>query len=366
MDFGDIGAEMHPSLECLRSVPPSLRTGASRRADDYIRRAVRRQEEALFGSGEPPRLARRLACGVMAAVALALPASAMAGAPVEPYGKHDSGGFRNVLPPAQGTDANLAQIAQFEATGKMPPHTQDQLAMYANLVNAAPGLKRSSIKKYYKDATFGVKPGEVEKTERPRGDVTIVRDNFGVPHIYGSTRPGAMFGAGYAAAEDRLFFMDVLRHAGRAQLSSFAGGSNAAMDASVWAETPYNEADLREQYDRAPSLYGHRGVQIQHDVQNYVTGINQCIAEACANPPRLPGEYDLIAPSQNICRPGHQWTVDDVISTASLVAGIFGKGGGGELGNALMLQAAQKRFGQRKGKKVFADLSSFNDPEAPT
>jgi len=48
------------------------------------------------------------------------------------------------------------------------------------------------------------------------------------------------------------------------------------------------------------------------------------------------------------------------------VAGIFGKGGGGELANALALQAAQNRFGERAGQKVFADLSSFNDPEAPT
>jgi acyl-homoserine lactone acylase PvdQ len=327
---------------------------------------MRRQEEALFGPGQPPRTARRLAFGVLAAIALAFPASAIAAAPIQPYGKHDAGGFRNVLPPAQGTNANLNQITQFEATGKMPPHTQDQLGMYANLVNAAPGLKRSQISRYYKDATFGVKPGDVEDTEHPRGDVTIVHDNFGVPHIYGSTRGGAMFGAGYAAAEDRLFFMDALRHAGRAQLSSFAGGSNAAMDASVWADTPYNEADLRLQYDRAPTMYGHRGVQIQHDVQNYVAGINQFIAEACVNQTRLPGEYDLIAPNQNICLPGHQWTVDDVISTASLVAGIFGKGGGGELGNALMLQAAQKRFGARQGKKVYSDFLSANDPEAPT
>jgi acyl-homoserine lactone acylase PvdQ len=327
---------------------------------------MRRQEEALFRSGQPPRVARRLAYAAIAAIALALPASAMAAAPVEPYGKHDAGGFRNVLPPGQGANANAAQIAQFEATGKVPPHDQDQLSMYANLVNAAPELKHSSIKKYYKDATFGVKPGDVEKTEHPRGDVTIVRDNYGVPHIYGSTRPGAMFGAGYAAAEDRLFFMDALRHAGRAELSSFAGGSNAAMDASVWADTPYNESDLQEQYDRAPTMYGKRGVQIQHDTQNYVAGINQFIAEACVNQTRLPGEYDLIAPNQNICLPGHQWTVDDVISTASLVAGIFGKGGGGELSNALMLQAAQKRFGDKQGRKVYSDFLSANDPEAPT
>src|SRR3954452_4664467 len=175
-----------------------------------------------------------------------------------------------------------------------------------------------------------------------------------------------MFGACSAAAEGRLFIMDQLRHVGRDPLSSSAGSSNAAMDASVWADTPYNEADLRAQYDRAPSMYGHRGVQIQHDVQNYVSGINQFISEACVNQTRLPGEYDLIAPSQNICLPGHQWTVDDVISTGSLVAGIFGKGGGGELSNALMLQAAQKRFGDKQGQKVYSDFLSANDPEAPT
>src|SRR5215211_2985831 len=327
---------------------------------------VRRQEEALFEAGQPPRLARRLACGVATAVALALPTGAMAAAPPQPYGKHDAGGFRNVLPPAQGANASLQDIIAFEATGRRPPHSDDQLGMYTNLAFAVPGLKRSDIPRYFKDATFGVKPGNVESTESPRSDVTIVRDNFGVPHIYGSTRPGAMFGTGYATAEDRLFFMDVLRHAGRAELSTFAGGSNAAMDESVWADTPYREADLREQYDCAPSLYGRRGVLIQHDVQNYVAGINRFIAEACVNQTRLPGEYDLIAPDQNICLPGHQWTVDDVISTAALVAGIFGKGGGGELDNAITLQAAQKRFGKRKGRKVFADFASFNDPEAPT
>ena len=50
---------------------------------------------------------------------------------------------------------------------------------------------------------------------RRAADVTIVRDKgFGVPHIYGQTRAGTMFGLGYAGAEDRLFVMDVLRNAG--------------------------------------------------------------------------------------------------------------------------------------------------------
>ena len=45
--------------------------------------------------------------------------------------------------------------------------------------------------------------------------------------------------------------MDVLRHAGRGQLSSFAGGSNAAMDAEQWEVAPYTEVDLERQADSA-------------------------------------------------------------------------------------------------------------------
>jgi acyl-homoserine lactone acylase PvdQ len=66
-----------------------------------------------------------------------------------------------------------------------------------------------------------------------------VRDKAsGVPHVYGTTRDGAMFGLGYVGAEDRLFIIDVLRHTRRGRLSSFAGGSNAAMDAQQWKVAP--------------------------------------------------------------------------------------------------------------------------------
>jgi acyl-homoserine lactone acylase PvdQ len=313
---------------------------------------------------------KRVGVVAMAAAAIAaLSVPSASGAPTpSPYRHNDYGGFRNILPPAQGRTANLAQIAAFQANGTYPPHTSDQqLAMYTGLMYATPGLQASEIHTYYKDASFGIQhPANIEGTYSPRGDVTIQRDGYGVPHIYGSTRAGAMFGAGYATGEDRLFMIDALRHAGRAQLSSFAGGSNAAMDESVWADTPYRESELQAQYDRADELYGQRGVQLQKDVNSYVAGVNEFITEACANPAKLPGEYGLIDPSQSICLPGHQWKVSDVIAIASLVAGIFGKGGGDELALARSLEAARQRFGAAAGKKVWADFASFNDPEAPT
>ena len=74
--------------------------------------------------------------------------------------------------------------------------------------------------------------GETEADLLAHKGVTILRDGFGVPHIFGETREATMFAVGYATAEDRLFLMDVLRHLGRDGLSEFLGDSerNSEMD----------------------------------------------------------------------------------------------------------------------------------------
>jgi penicillin amidase len=159
-----------------------------------------------------------------------------------------NGGTFNILPAGEGSDINTAQFA----AGQQPAHWTDQLAMYGNLKNVAPNLQASQLGDYYKSSAFGLPHDQVASSESPHDGLLIERDKqFGVPHIYGRTRYAAEFGAGYAAAEDRLFFMDVLRHLGRGELASFAGGDpgNRALDAEQWAVAPYTEADLQTQAD---------------------------------------------------------------------------------------------------------------------
>jgi Penicillin amidase len=201
---------------------------------------------------------------------LASAASAAAAVATQPYGTNDAGGFRNVLPAGENGLDNATQLAEFQLTGTYPPHFTDQLPLYAGLLHASPTLTHEQIASYYKDATFGVREGDVASSESPRADVTIARDSsFGVPHIYGSTRGGVMFGAGFAAAADRLFFIDVLRHTARAELSSFVGGAegNRAMDRTQWMIAPYTEADLQSQLENAPKLYGADGEKVLQDVK---------------------------------------------------------------------------------------------------
>ena len=307
-----------------------------------------------------PKLCR--CAPLVAATVICLAGAPSAGAAVQPYGTNDAGGFRNVLPAGEAGLDNATQLAEFQLNGTYPPHFTDQLPLYANLLYASPTLTREQIPSYYKDATFGVKEGDLASSESPRTDVTIERDSaFGVPHIYGTTRAGMMFGAGYAAAADRLFFIDVLRHTARAELSSFIGGAegNRAMDRTQWLIAPYTEADLEAQIDNAPKLYGAEAEKFIADAKEFVAGINQYIAEALINPNKMPAEYAAIGKSPTF------WKPTDLIAEASLIGGIFGKGGGAEVRSALAAEAFEKQFGKKAGKAMWEDFREHNDPEAP-
>ena len=295
---------------------------------------------------------------------LALCASAAAAPQPGAYQENDGKGFWNIAPPGANGLANGQQLIAFLTAGQRPANNTDQLGMYGDLVYAAPGLSEADLPKYFKDASFGVKQGLAQRTYSPRDDVTIVRDEFGVPRIYGNDRNAVEFGAGYATAEDRLFFIDVLRHLGRAQLAAFAGGApgNRAFDREQWSLAPYTEDDLRKQVDNLDDLYGDEGRQMQEGITHYTAGVNAYISEARLNPNKMPGEY----PAVNRPQGPADWQEHDVVAIAALVGGIFGKGGGGEVRNAQIYQAAIERFGRRRGIRVYRELRSAEDPEAPT
>jgi acyl-homoserine lactone acylase PvdQ len=340
---------------------------------------------------------RRVAAAGALAFVLGCTAASTAAAQVQPYGTNDYGGFRNILPPGTNGLVDASQLAAYELNhNTRPPHNDDQLAMYSNLTTAAPSITSAEIPNFYKDATFGVPSGQIGSTESPEPGVTILRDKqFGVPHIYGDTRAELMFGIGWATAEDRLFMIDVLRHAGQGDLAQFAGGSNVAMDESVWASEPYTPQDLANQvqYGLSHSPYGQT---VLSDAQSFVDGINAYIAKA-ENPlytaTMLPGEYAALGALPQ------PFTLSDLVSIATLVGGIFGQGGGGQLSNALLYEQLRKKFGAEhygvpgspesatkpvpahltrskkrkrgavKDRSGFATLLSFvdpSDPEAPT
>ncbi|MHB8512255.1 MAG: penicillin acylase family protein [Actinomycetota bacterium] len=279
----------------------------------------------------------------------------------------------NIIPPGSDGLVNTVDFAKQEAGLGIPAHQQDQRGMYADLVTAAPNLAAADLTKFYKDASFNNDILGAERVENPRPGVLILRDSFGVPHIYGRTRADTEFGSGFASAEDRLFMMDVLRNYGRGKLSSLLGPSpsDLAMDCGISQVAGYSESELQAQFDNLSKIYTKpfhadtsnavtEGEQVQLDARAYVAGVNTYIKAAVVNPLLMPVEYPAL---QIVPRP---WKVTDVVATATLVQAIFAIGGGNEVGSALLYQSLVKRYGTDKGAAMWRDFRSQNDPEART
>ena len=320
------------------------------------------------------QLSRLGIAALLAAMVVGGPAPAAAASgcttvtpPTGPVFSDCSGGqLLNVLTPGENGLVTLPELL----TGQQPPHSQDQRTMYASLLQVAPHVQQSQLDTYFKVASLGVAPGDVDRIERPGPGTVIVRDrSFGIPHVFGATRDATEFGAGYASAEDRLFQMDVLRHVGRGRLAEFTGASSAAiaMDCSVASVAGYDEAELQLQFDRLASEFPTRfsasrteGQQVRADIEAYVAGVNAFIQSARSDPALLPVEY------LSLRRAPALWAVTDVVAVATIVQSIFASGGGGEVDSALLRDSLIARYGKDEGTRIWSDFRSQNDPAAPT
>ena len=240
----------------------------------------------------------------------------------------------NVLPPGQS--GSLA----------FPPTATDQAKLYDGLTPLFRQVTAANYGSFFKRESFGLAPGEkATRTERPRAGLTILRDRWDVPHIYGKTRALVEFGAGYATAEDRLLLMQLLRGPGRIAALDIPGIDpfQVAFAAQEFVPTAATEAVLAKQVDIIKKTA--KGRLLLKDVDSYIAGINAYI--------KANGDYTP------------HWTRNDVIAIAALIGARFGVGGGDEARRSQMLSALQARLGAAKGRAVWNDLRSEQDPEAP-
>ena len=264
----------------------------------------------------------------------------------------------DILPPGENGNETLAQIILFKAFGSYPSNSDDQLGPYQNLVNASTGLTDSQINQFYNSSALGVPSADVQSTETPETGVTITFDDSGIPHIAGTTRAETEYGAGYAGAQERLWVMDLLRHLGRGELTSFAGGAagNQSLEQNLWRGAPYSAADLQAQVT-ALQNDGSNGATVKSDIDNYIAGVNAYIS-AVQSANDFPGEYDLADQSMQ------PFTETDMIAIADVVGSLFGNGGGAQLQSALVKEAAEAEYGTTEGDEVWSGLREQNDPEA--
>ncbi|WP_310963506.1 penicillin acylase family protein [Nocardioides terrisoli] len=314
----------------------------------------------------PRRVALAAACLLSSAalVVAALPQATAAEQDGPGYRVHDyaDGQAMSILPPGENGLVNATDLLTFETMKKRPPYSDDQLSKYANLLYGYHSLTDGTLGRYYDDESFGVRPGDVTRTEKPETGVTVYRDQHDVPHIYGSTDAAAAFGAGYTQAEDRLFLMDVLRHYGEGTLASFLGSSCEfeQMDHDELLLAPYTKARAEKQIQAMAASHGTTGRRAKTMLDNYVAGVNAYISKATLDPSLLPADYGAAVGLPQ------KWSTYDVVAIAGLIGGIFGRGGGAEMADANLLEYLQHRYGDHRGARMYREINHQDDPSAPT
>ncbi len=226
-------------------------------------------------------------------------------------------------------------------------NSTDQLALYDGLTPLRGDVTDADIEEFFLPADF--EPiGATTDEETGRDGVTIVYDEFGVPHITGETRDDVAFGAGWVTARDRGLYLDLGRGPARVAVADVPGIDAFELVTSAQEFIPSAAAEqlVTDQVQLILDTYGEEGEQIIAEAQAYADGVNAYV-EANGTP-------------------GAPFTVNDVIAVTAFIGSIFGAGGGSEAANAEFLSGLQSSLGEEQGRAVWEDFMPTDDPEAPT
>lgn len=266
-----------------------------------------------------------------------------------------TGEVNAISPPGQDATVTAATPATANAFS--------QAGQYAGLATGYKTLTDSTISNYYNPETVGIDKSQVTKIEKPSNTVPvyIYRNKLDIPFVYGKTDNATAFGAGYAAAQDKLFAMDVLRHLGSGTLADIAGPSCSfeQMDYAQISQTGYSPQERNRMINDLKSE-GSTGLMTYNLVVNFIKGINARIAYDLKDPHKnLPIEYSLLGLKPQL------WTVGDVISVLDVISAQDGEGGGGEVQNAGFLEYLDNLLGPSNGYNAFVSFKDQNDPNTP-
>jgi len=186
----------------------------------------------------------------------------------------------------------------------------------------------------------------------PSEIVTIIRDNYGVPHVFAFTRESLAFGIGYAVAQDRLWQADLFRRQATGRLAEFG---LVPVEYDHWLRlNGYSREENTELFNELPSPY-------KEMITAYTEGMNLYILEACMDPlNKMPIEYlaQKLVPEA--------WTVEDSLAIAQMMVRRWGEAGGNELDYLEDWSYLKAMHGPVEGWKIFNDRYPQVDPGADT
>ena len=150
-------------------------------------------------------------------------------------------------------------------------------------------------------ATAAITRAAEERLEIPglREPVEILRDRWGIAHIYARNEHDLFLAQGYNVARDRLFQLELWRRRATGTLAEIQGPR--ALPGDIGARLLQFRGDM----DGGADHYHPRGAEI---VGAFVEGINAYIERTEREPARLPIEFRILG-----IKPG-RWTPEVVVS----------------------------------------------------
>ena len=230
---------------------------------------------------------------------------------------------------------------------------QQQAQMYDALTPLFNHVTASDVNNDFKPEPVGSAVTGPTTTETvPHAGVTLLRDAYNVPHIYGTTRDDVTWGAGWVIAEDRGLLLQQARYDSRVAAIDAPGVSALGLVANLQSFTPsaQTEREVAKQTSALTSA-GAKGRAVLHDIDVYLEGINAYLA----------AHGHVLGPFSHVA----DFTRTDVYAFNALKDQFVGEGGGDEAIRSQFLGALNRKFGRVRGLKIWNDLRDAYDPEAP-
>jgi penicillin G amidase len=146
------------------------------------------------------------------------------------------------------------------------------------------------------------------------GDVQIIRDDYGVPHIFGETEADIYFAIGYAHAQDRFFQMDMMRRYVHGELAALLGHLNPV---TVRADA---RSRNRGYHLVAQAAVNNLTPEFRVAAEAYTAGVNARLAEG-----HYPPEYLFLQATPE------PWELHDSMAVVVYMADSLAAGEGEEI-----------------------------------
>nr|WP_081010981.1 penicillin acylase family protein [Lysinibacillus sphaericus] len=164
-------------------------------------------------------------------------------------------------------------------------------------------------------------------------DVTVTRDEKGVPHIFAKTDADLYRAQGYVQAQDRLFQMDLARRQASGRLSEIIG------EATINTDKHFRTFSLRDAAEKSLATYDDESKQV---LEWYAEGVNAFIAQAKESN-TLSYEFALLGYEPE------EWTVVDSLTIGKYMAYDLG----GNWNTLAFRHWALQNFDEEKAKELF-------------